>query len=142
MVIADKYKDLLSKPIDSIDYWAEGAVLDFTEDLARVMHENDISRAELAKRVGTSASYITKVFGGNANFTIETMTKLALAVDRLIRIHVAPKDCRTIWRDVYTNIYVQTSGVTKADTVTAIGGTPNHGATSGFKWQAKAASYG
>lgn len=100
MSIANKYKDLLANLDGSVEYWAEGAVLDFTEELARIMAENDISRADLAKKVGTSQAYITKVFGGQANFTIETMTKLALAVDYVLRLHIAPKGSRTLWNDV------------------------------------------
>lgn len=103
MSVVDKYKNLLTNLDDSIEYWAEGAVLDFTEELSKIMDNNGICRAELARRMGSSPAYITKVFGGQANFTIETMTKLALAVDHAIRIHVAPKESRTRWLDTLIN---------------------------------------
>jgi len=103
MSTVNKYESLLTNLDDSVEYWAEGAVLDFTGDLARLMDANDISRAELAKRVGTSPAYITKIFSGQANFTIETMTKFALALDHALRIHVAPKAARTRWIDTFIN---------------------------------------
>ena len=44
------------------------------------MQENKISRVELAKRLGSSPAYITKVLRGDINFTVETMVRLAKAV--------------------------------------------------------------
>ena len=35
---------------------------------------------KLARRIGTSPAYVTKLFGGSANFTIETMVKIADAL--------------------------------------------------------------
>lgn len=136
MSIADKYEKMLEEAEDSIEYWAEGAVLDFTEGLARVMEQHDISRAELAKRVGTSPSYITKVFGGDANFTIETMTKFALAIDQVVRIHIAPKDTKTVWRDLYTNNNVQVAA--SKDDVIAVA-QPD---SEEFHWNLKVATGG
>ena len=62
------------------EYWEEGAVLDFTEALYTAMEEQGVTRAELARRLGTSQAYITRVLGGRANFTLKTMAKLALAL--------------------------------------------------------------
>ncbi|WP_414041529.1 helix-turn-helix domain-containing protein [Acidithiobacillus sp. M4-SHS-6] len=42
--------------------------------------EKNISRSELASRIETSLPYITKVMRGDANFTLETMAKIAMAV--------------------------------------------------------------
>ena len=38
-----------------------------------------LSYADLAKKMGTSAAYISKVFRGETNLTIESMVKLARA---------------------------------------------------------------
>jgi len=38
-----------------------------------------LSYADLAKKMGTSAAYISKVFRGDTNLTIESMVKLARA---------------------------------------------------------------
>lgn len=142
MGIADKYKDFLSKPIRSLDYWAEGAVLDFTEDLARIMDNKDISRAELAKLVGTSPAYITKVFSGDANFTIETMTKFALAVDHAIRVHIAPMGTRTVWNDIYENNFVQASDTPRSDITVVQATSAAPVAANEFQWQDKVVNSG
>lgn len=83
-------------------YWAEGAWLQFTEELLALMTAQNVTRAELARRVGVSPAYITKVFRGTVNLTLETMSGLALAVGASIRLHVAPIHQRTSWHDVAT----------------------------------------
>lgn len=80
--------------------WAQLAWLEFTEELLALMTAQNVTRAELARRVGVSPAYITKVFRGTVNLTLETMSRLALAVGASVRLHVAPLDKRTNWQDV------------------------------------------
>ena len=142
MSVKDKYKNALVNLESSIDYWSEGVVLDFTDELAKVMHENDISRAELARRIKKSSPYITKVFSGEANFTIETMTKLALAVDHIVKIHVAPKGVRTVWRDIYTTETVQVTESIESDVSIGIGALRDQVIDSPYQWETKAVQDG
>lgn len=142
MTIMDKYKDILADLDDSVEYWAEGTVMDFTEELAKIMNDNGISRTELANRIGSSKSYVTKVFGGQANFTVETMTKLALAVNHVVRVHVSPKDARTRWIDVSMSDGL--SFVSSADNVIdfAIGGSAQPANAPEFQWVERAVQNG
>jgi transcriptional regulator with XRE-family HTH domain len=80
-----------TKQARDVAYWSELAFLSFTEDLLKMMGE-EVSQAELARRVGVSRGYISRVFRGTENLTLETMTKLALAVGGSVRLSVAPKD--------------------------------------------------
>jgi transcriptional regulator with XRE-family HTH domain len=88
-----------TKQARDVAYWSEVAFLSFTEDLLKMMG-NSVSQAELARRVGVSRGYISRVFRGLENLTLETMTKLALAVGGSVRLHVAPQDRVTRWNDV------------------------------------------
>jgi plasmid maintenance system antidote protein VapI len=74
-------------------------VIEFTEDLCRIMKEKRVSRAELARRIGTSRAHITQLLGGGANFTLLTMVKLAKALDSAVHIHLSDKRAITKWRD-------------------------------------------
>lgn len=47
-----------------------------------------LTYAALAKKIGTSAAYITKVFRGDSNLTIESMVKLARASGGRLNIEV------------------------------------------------------
>lgn len=84
----------------TVDYWVEGPIVEFTEDVCRLMNEQGVSRAELARRLGTSRAYITKLLGGDANFTLETMTKVAMALGAAVHVHIAPQDAVVRWKDV------------------------------------------
>lgn len=86
----DRYRKMIEEARQSVDYWAEGSIVEFTEALWARMEEEGVSRAELARRLGTSKAYVTKVLGGNANFTLYSMAKLALAVGGKVRIGIEP----------------------------------------------------
>ena len=94
-----EYTRVFEDAENSFEYWAQTAILDFTEELVRLMDEANprISRADLARRIGASPSYVTKILRGNDNFTIETMTKLARAVGAVVRIHLAPDGVMVSW---------------------------------------------
>ncbi len=84
------WRRMVEEAEKSVDYWAEGAIVEFTEGLWARMEEEKVSRAELARRLGTSKAYVTKVLGGNANFTLHSLAKLALAVGGKVRISIEP----------------------------------------------------
>ena len=94
-----KYWEFLDRVKTSPDYWHEGAITEFTLDLERRMEEQDISRAELARRMGTSRAYITRLLGGNANFTLMTMVKLSMAVGGALHLHISDQKATTRWQD-------------------------------------------
>ena len=85
-----RFQKMVAEAEATPEFWAEGAILEFTEALWARMEEEGVSRAELARRLGTSKAYVTKVLGGNANFTLYSMAKLALAVGGKVRIGIEP----------------------------------------------------
>jgi len=76
----------------SESFEAEKKILEFTTELYQLMKDRKISKKELAKRLNTSQAYVTKIFRGNANFTIQTMTRLVKALDGELHIHITPKE--------------------------------------------------
>lgn len=71
-------------------YWVADAIYTFTEELHRLAVDAGLTRTELARRLEVSPAYITKVFRGDVNFTIETMVRLARAVGAEVQIHLRP----------------------------------------------------
>lgn len=76
------------------DYWIAGVVDDVTEALCQRMEEADISRSELARRLGTSPAYVTKILRGTANFTLASLVKLARAVGMELEVSFVPPRAR------------------------------------------------
>jgi transcriptional regulator with XRE-family HTH domain len=85
------FKQLLEAAERRPEYWEEGAILDFTEALYDAMQCQGVTRAELARRLGTSQAYITRVLSGNANFTLRTMSKLAHALGMRLDVGLSPQ---------------------------------------------------
>lgn len=84
------FDDLYQEAEAHEDYWVAGLVQGFTEEVFRLMESRDISRSELARRLGTSPAYVTKILRGNANFTLGTMVKLARALEADLHLQLGP----------------------------------------------------
>jgi transcriptional regulator with XRE-family HTH domain len=95
----ERFRRFVRKAEASVDYWVDGPITEFAEDIWRLMEEQKVSRAELARRLGTSRAYVTKLLGGNANFTLQTMTKVAMALEATVHVHVADQKAVTRWID-------------------------------------------
>jgi transcriptional regulator with XRE-family HTH domain len=60
---------------------AESLVVDIVENVIEIMESQRISNSELARRLGTSKAYISKILNGNPNMTILTLSKIASALN-------------------------------------------------------------
>jgi cyanate lyase len=69
-------------------YRVERAKLQFAVSLERQRRAAGLTYAAVAERLGTSAAYVTKVFRGDSNVTIESMVKLARATGGEIDIRI------------------------------------------------------
>jgi plasmid maintenance system antidote protein VapI len=99
MSISEEYGKLLRQTRRSLAYWVQIAKIDFTDDVLRWMEVRQVSRTRLGEILGVSPQFITKVLRTNANLTIETMTKIGLALNCQVRIHLADRNAVTEWRD-------------------------------------------
>lgn len=91
------FEDLEHDP----DYLVECAITEFTENVAKRMDELGINRAELARRLDTSAAYITKILQGNANFTLKSMVRISLALESSLTTHLQPEGAHSQWFDLF-----------------------------------------
>jgi transcriptional regulator with XRE-family HTH domain len=90
MKTGPSFKSLFEEARQHDDYWTEGLIIEFSEELSRWMEEQKISGSALAEKTGHSPAYVTKVLRGDVNFTATTMAKLARAMGAKVRIHLAP----------------------------------------------------
>lgn len=82
---------LLAKAKEGDSYWVEGAKLEFSIALERSRQRAGVSYKALAENLGTSPAYISKVFRGDANLTIESMVKLARAAGGQLQIAIVER---------------------------------------------------
>ena len=69
-------------------YRSEKLSVGFLSEVHLRMTAQSITKAELARRAEVSPAYITKLFNGSSNLSLETMSKLALALDCGISLHL------------------------------------------------------
>ncbi len=99
---AKTFKELFRKAKERDEYWVADAILTYTEELSRLVEKKGVSQADLARALGVSTAYVTKVFRGNTNFTIQTMVKLARAAGGRVNIHISPERAIGRWVDVHS----------------------------------------
>lgn len=75
----------------------ETAIMEFTEELVELLEEHGISKTELARRIAVKPPYITKILQGTSNFTLDSMVKIATALDCEFRCHLQRKGRDTQW---------------------------------------------
>jgi len=88
----NSFSDLWADLENSGQFQVEKSILEFSLQLHQLMEARGIAQKDLAESMGVSQAYITKVFKGNANFTIASMVKLVSAVNGKLTIHVTGKE--------------------------------------------------
>jgi transcriptional regulator with XRE-family HTH domain len=82
------FPELFQQAEEHEDYWLAGAILEFTEDVVREMERQGLTRTELARRLGATPAYVTKVLRGKVNFTLSTMVRLARALNAEVHVQL------------------------------------------------------
>lgn len=88
MKISNALKKFKEAVVKSESYWVERAKLDFAVALEQRRKSLGMNYSAIADKIGTSAAYITKVFRGDSNLTIESMVKLAHATGGRLSIQI------------------------------------------------------
>ena len=73
-------------------YAREELVYNVTEDILVALEDLDVSKKELARRLGKSRSYVTQILSGARNMTLGTLSDIcfALGIKPKVSIPVAP----------------------------------------------------
>lgn len=73
-------EEALSTLSSDPEFVAEELALAITEDIANAMEVEGISKAELAKRIGSSRSYVSRIMDAPPNMTLRSISKIGLAL--------------------------------------------------------------
>lgn len=97
------FSAMLKEAKSKDSYWVEAAKLDFALELTRHMKVQVVSKADMAKLLGTSPAYITKLLRGDANLTIESMVKASRVLGCDFHTHIANRNASVKWFEVHIN---------------------------------------
>lgn len=95
-----RVRGILARSRDTLDYKIESARVDFIEEVLAIMAEQGISKADLARKLDVSKPYVTKLLGGAANLTLESMVRLAEALGCSVSTHLTQAGFSPRWVDV------------------------------------------
>jgi transcriptional regulator with XRE-family HTH domain len=70
----------------------EELIFNVTEDLLVLMERMEVSKKELARRLGRSKSYVTQLLNGARNMTLGTLSDICFALDVAPRINLLDGD--------------------------------------------------
>src|SRR5882762_434089 len=93
------YRRMLDQAASDVEYWHAVPATEFARDIARLMAEQKVKRAELARRLNTSRANVTKLLRGDARLNLVTMAKVAMALNAVVHVHVSDRYATTRWRD-------------------------------------------
>ena len=89
--LRNKWEKFSKKIENTIEYKIESIAFDIAVQLYKQMEKLGINKKELAEKLGVSKSYITQLLKGKSNMTIETLIKVAEALNLNLQIKLVPK---------------------------------------------------
>lgn len=81
---------LTSTPEDRRLFEQERVIFEVTEMISKLMEEQTVSKAELARRLNTSKANITQMLDGRRNMTLRTLVDVMFSLSSTVS--VAPRD--------------------------------------------------
>jgi transcriptional regulator with XRE-family HTH domain len=88
----ERYREWTQKIEKDPLFIAELVKLQFADDLVRLLEARGLKRTELAEKLGTNRGYVTRVLNTEYNLSVETMAKIALALDARISLRMLPRE--------------------------------------------------
>lgn len=80
----------------------EEVLLEATEELYSALLEAEISKSELADKLGKKPAFISKLFRGSHNMTLKTLAEVAYALDKRVKLQlVSHSDAKWHYVDDY-----------------------------------------
>jgi transcriptional regulator with XRE-family HTH domain len=71
-------------------YYVYKLMNDVTTMFLKAMKVKNVNQSELAKRMGVSKSSVSRILSGNRNMTLETLAKMAFALDCKVDVQLKP----------------------------------------------------
>lgn len=85
--MTDTLSDRITKSKEGMQIWQqERIIFEATERICELMEMQEISRADLARNLGTTKSYITQLLDGRANMTLRKLSDVFVSLGRAVHL--------------------------------------------------------
>jgi transcriptional regulator with XRE-family HTH domain len=96
--ISKALRQFVADARETDSYWVEATKLQFAMALEQRRKGAGMTCKALAEKIGASGAYISKVFRGDTNMTIESMVKLARATGGHLVVRIADSQAQAhLW---------------------------------------------
>jgi transcriptional regulator with XRE-family HTH domain len=89
--LKDHFQEFISDPKRRRIYEREALAFEASELISRLMEEQQVSKTDLARLVGTSKSHVTQLLSGSRNMTVHTLADLAFALGHKVEFRSLPQ---------------------------------------------------
>ena len=110
-----RHEILMESPEYRRLYAIEGLVTDAAELVARLMEEQGVNKAELARRLGKSRAWVTQLLSGKANMTIRTFAELAYVLGAEVDLAVQQQKRKSVVRPKTVSYEIHEFQITPED---------------------------
>jgi len=87
--VSDWWKEWQDRESKSLIYKVESTAVDIALQIHDRLRELSLSQRDLAQRLLSSQAYVSQILNGKPNMTLETLTKIALALALDLRVILA-----------------------------------------------------
>ncbi len=86
-----RWEELFSEVEKTVEYKQESIAIDIGVNVHDRLRELGLKRADLAKKMSVSRSYVSQILGGKPNMTLATIVKLADALRMELQIRLVSR---------------------------------------------------
>jgi transcriptional regulator with XRE-family HTH domain len=100
----NEYEDLMQDEKFRRLFAMESLAAEASELIARLMAEQNLSKADLARKLGKTRSWITQLLSGKTNMTVCTLAEIANALNAEVKLQAQPVNWKgaVLPSDLYT----------------------------------------
>ena len=92
--LQDKQAEAVQDKIRStFEYYMEGFRYDISEQIAMALEKAKISKQELATKLGTTTSKVTRMLNGSDSYSLETLARVSTILRTELRLTIRPQGC-------------------------------------------------
>lgn len=106
--VSEWYEQYIARFRDTPEFQTERVLVDIGEQIVSQMESQEITRAELARRLGVSRPFVTRLLTGNPNLTVKTLVRVASAVGLVVDVSLEPRYLANVRR--YAALIQPTAG--------------------------------
>jgi len=92
MTSHERVAELLTRSTPGFE--AERLILEATELILELMEDENVTRTELAERLGKSKGHVSQLLNGDRNMTLRTLAEISYALGHRIRVNAEPLRAR------------------------------------------------